>query len=401
MFLIFPNFNIYSTPLLVLVCQGIIFGFLLLLRYYKKKNPSDLFLALLVLITCYHRTTYTIGFMDWYDTYRNTKINYWLIYLGLAIGPLIYFYVKSITSSNFSFRKKDRLHFIPVLAYMAYRIFIFAYDASQPDFDDSQNGYLMQLLEFEFMGVFFESFFVAQHLLYLAFTLQLHYRYRIQLPKYFSNTYRFELNWIRNFLYLYAFLFVYSVIQQLVNVSIVELSWIQKWWYQFFSALVVIYVGIKGYFTDTTTLSTLGFDIEHNPGDTMNLRASSQLKHDQDHTDSPAADPRLERVRNYMEEQKPFLNPDLNLVGLAESLQMTRAQLSDVINTGFLKNFNDFVNEYRISAFKNALKQGKQERLSLLGIAYDCGFNSKATFNRVFKKLEKSSPSEYLRRLDS
>ncbi len=106
MFLTFPNFNIYSTPLLVLVSQGIIFGFLLLIRYRHKKIPSDIFLAFLVLITCYHRTTYTIGFMDWYDTFRNTKINYWLINLGFAIAPLIYFYVKSVTTSDFKFRKR-------------------------------------------------------------------------------------------------------------------------------------------------------------------------------------------------------------------------------------------------------------------------------------------------------
>ena len=201
MFLTFPNFNIYSTPLLVLVSQGVIFGLLLLSRYRRKHIISDLFLALLVLITCYHRTTYTIGFMDWYDTYRNTKINYWLIYLGLAVGPLIYFYVKSITRSNFTFRKKDLFHFLPVLVYVIYRIFIFVYDANQPGFDDSQNGYLMQELEFKFMGVFFEAIFVGQHLLYLAFTFQLYYNYRSRIQLFFSNTFRLELNWIRNFLY--------------------------------------------------------------------------------------------------------------------------------------------------------------------------------------------------------
>ena len=86
MFLTFPNFNLYSTPLLVLVSQGIIFGALLMNRYVQKRNSSDFLLAVLVLITCYHRTTYTIGFMDWYDTFRNTKINYYLIALSLAVA---------------------------------------------------------------------------------------------------------------------------------------------------------------------------------------------------------------------------------------------------------------------------------------------------------------------------
>ena len=398
MFLVFPNFNLYSTPLLVLVVQGVIFGLLLLARYRSKGRISDLFLGLLVLITCYHRTTYTIGFMDWYDTYRNTKINYWLIYLGLAIGPLIYFYVRSITTSQFRFRKKDWLHFLPVLVYMGYRIFIFAYDARQPGFDENQNGVLMEAWESRFMGSFFEIVFIIQHLLYLAFTLQLYYNYRAVIREYFSNTYRLELNWIRNFLFLYAFLFLYSVLQQFVNINILELTWIQKWYYQFLSALVVIYVGIKGYFTDTSTLSRLEFELPAVRERPANYPEATKTQQNEDLVRQ--IDAAKEKLTAVMQERKPYLNPDLNLVDLAREMSYSRAQLSEVINSGFEKNFNDYVNEYRVDAFKDMLAQGRHKQLSLLGIAYECGFNSKATFNRVFKKFTHNSPSDYLRSLN-
>ncbi|MEX0291269.1 MAG: helix-turn-helix domain-containing protein, partial [Flavobacteriaceae bacterium] len=59
--------------------------------------------------------------------------------------------------------------------------------------------------------------------------------------------------------------------------------------------------------------------------------------------------------------------------------------------------FNDFVNEYRVQAVKDMLHSGKQQKLSLLGIAHECGFNSKATFNRAFRKLSGTSPSEFLK----
>ncbi len=81
---------------------------------------------------------------------------------------------------------------------------------------------------------------------------------------------------------------------------------------------------------------------------------------------------------------------------MAKEANMTRAQLSQVINSGFHKNFNDFINSFRVNAFKEKLNEGKHEQLSLLGIAFDCGFNSKATFNRVFKKITHTSPSEFL-----
>ena len=75
---------------------------------------------------------------------------------------------------------------------------------------------------------------------------------------------------------------------------------------------------------------------------------------------------------------------------------MNRGELSEAINSGVGKNFNDFVNSYRVKEVEQMLQDGKQEQLSLLGIALECGFNSKATFNRVFKKMTGQSPSQYV-----
>lgn len=392
--LVFPNFNLYSTPLLVLVSQGLLFGLLLFNRFYIKNRVSDFFLALLVIITCYHRTTYTIGFMDWYDTYRNTKINYWLISLSLTIGPLIYFYVRSVTTSNFKFSKKDWLHFFPALLYVLYRVFIFIYDTNQNGFDTKQNGILMESWAMGPVGSFSEAFNAIQQILYLAFSLQLYFTYRKKIKDYFSNTYKLELNWIRNFLYIYSFLFLYGILQQFVILSIVELSWIQKWWYQFFSALAVIYIGIKGYFTDTTSLEGLDFQLLGTLKKGQTPKESTIFHSKPENTELKN---QKERLSRFMKAERPYLNPDLNLKEMAQELRMSRGQLSEVINIGFGKNFNDFINTYRIDLVKEMLKAGKHKKLSLLGIAYECGFNSKATFNRVFKKFTNNSPTEFLK----
>ncbi len=383
---LFPDFNFFSTPLLVLVLQGLIFVFLLYRKYYKKKNISDLFLATILIILCYQQICYTVGFMGWYNEFRNTKINYFLIPMSLGIAPLIYFYVKSITTSNFKFQKKDWMHFAPVFILILYRFLIYFYDSLQPGFNNTQNGILKLAVDEPILQPLLVFVSFAQMLLYLAFTFQLFYNYRHKLNAYFSNTYKLELNWILSFLFVFSALFLYSSLQDVIGSLIIELNYEQRWWLNLFSALVVLFVGVKGYFTDTTKLNKLSFSFSPTPisipEKTKQIIAYDVLE--------------VERIENFMNEKKPYLNPDLNLSDLADNLNLNRAQLSQIINSGFDKNFNDFVNEYRVNAVKDKFASGDHKQLSLLGIAFDCGFNSKATFNRVFKKLTNTSPTEYL-----
>jgi len=402
-FLQFPSFNIHSIPLFVLAIQGLVFSILLLFRFFKKRNLTDLFLGLILLITCWHQTTYTIGFMAWYDTFRNTKINYFLISQSLALAPLLYFYVKSITEPHFQFRKKDFYHFIPALIFTCYKLFLYFYDAAQPGFADTQNGYLLINLDWKYVGPFTHILSNFQMLLYLAFTLQIFYKYRAKIRYMFSNVFRLELNWVRNFLIIYTFLFIYGLFQTIIDVAITNLSWTQEWWYFFFSSLAIIYIGIIGYFTDTSQLNRLDFEqgkVFKAPAFLPKKAASTEASPiTQESKLSPELLIQKQKLESYFESKKPYLNPDLNLIDLAKSLQMTRAQLSELINLGFQQNFNDFINQHRVASVKEMLKAGRQEQLSLLGIAYECGFNSKATFNRVFKKWTGSSPTEYMRTL--
>jgi len=74
---------------------------------------------------------------------------------------------------------------------------------------------------------------------------------------------------------------------------------------------------------------------------------------------------------------------------------MSPSQVSDLINKGLGQNFNDYINKYRVEVIVKKLSDENNNHLSILAIALDNGFNSKATFNRVFKKKTGKSPSEY------
>lgn len=396
----FPDFNFYSTPLLTLLLQGLIFCGLLFYRFYQKNGTSDLFLGLILLITCYHQTTYTIGFMGWYDTFRNTKINYYLVNLSLALAPLIYFYFRSITNPKVRFLAKHLTHFIPIAILILIRAFILVYDANQTGFQETQNGYLVVNFQWKYLDPIVALLSIVQMMVYLVLSFQTLYLYREKIQHYFSNTYKLELNWLRLFLIIYTFLFAYHSIQIVVNATIVDLSWIQEWWYYLLSGIAIIYVGIRGYFTDLTSLNDL---------DTQTFLTFKNTNFVKEEIEEKQIDAELSQkliglkyeIEKYFEEHKPYLEPDLTLVSLAEKLGVIREELSETINKGFHLKFNDFINHYRIEEFKNKLAQGDYRQLSLIGIAYECGFNSKATFNRAFKKALNTSPSNYLKTLST
>ena len=103
------------------------------------------------------------------------------------------------------------------------------------------------------------------------------------------------------------------------------------------------------------------------------------------------------KVIQFMETRKPHVQPELDLKKLAEMLDLSPHHLSQIINTELATNFYDFVNGYRVEEAKSLLSDRTKEHLSVIHIAFDAGFNSKATFNRMFKKITQKTPSQFRR----
>ena len=100
-------------------------------------------------------------------------------------------------------------------------------------------------------------------------------------------------------------------------------------------------------------------------------------------------------LKKQMETNLFYLNSELTLKSLADNLNIHPNILSKTINDGLDKSFSDFVNEYRVNAFINKLHSGNYNHITLLGISFECGFNSKTTFNRVFKNIKGVTPLNY------
>ncbi len=100
-------------------------------------------------------------------------------------------------------------------------------------------------------------------------------------------------------------------------------------------------------------------------------------------------------TQELMELQKPHLDPLLTIARLASQLKIKPEQLSEVLNSTMNQNFYDYINKHRVEEFKLQCQNPDNKHLSILGIAYECGFNSKAAFYRAFKKFENTSPTNY------
>jgi AraC-like DNA-binding protein len=101
-----------------------------------------------------------------------------------------------------------------------------------------------------------------------------------------------------------------------------------------------------------------------------------------------------------MIEKKPFLDSELTLSSLAKDLNMSRSQLSQLINDGIGENFYDFVNKYRVEEVKSLMTDPAMKNFNLLGIALEAGFKSKSTFNLIFKRFTGLTPTEYKKNID-
>ena len=103
------------------------------------------------------------------------------------------------------------------------------------------------------------------------------------------------------------------------------------------------------------------------------------------------------KLLSYFKEDEPFLNPQLNLQFVAQVLELNNNKVSFLINQAFDVNFNDFVNSYRLEHFKLIALDSNNSHLTILGLAYDSGFNSKTVFNTYFKKIEGVTPRAWMK----
>jgi AraC-like DNA-binding protein len=363
-------FNPRSIICLIAILQGLVFAGMLVLRFVRQRQKADLWLAILLVALCLSLVTPLIGFANVYD------LNQWLTYFPFAIfyssGVLVWFYTLYLTDSKREFRSKDLLLFIPSFLYLTFRLILFAQNLEWKDWFNP-NYYIPIVSPLIFLTE------LVWNLTFLFFAIRHYQKYRAWLNENFSDTEKIKFDWLRNFLYLFTAMLILGAVFDSTNSFLFKLSYKQYFYFELVLALATYYLAVAGYLRSKT--------IELNFTETKETERKTLLPEKE-------LEKLKTKLQDLMQNEKLYREPNLTLTDLSRQIGVNSAVLSYAINHGFGKNFNDFVNEFRISEVKEKLKNA--DDTTLLGVAFDCGFNSKATFNRAFKKFTGVSPKEFL-----
>lgn len=399
------QFGQESSLLLLGFLHGIVFFFLLLQRGIQEGSLADKLLAALLLLLCFHISQYMLGFGGWYDSRdaHSTFMFYFPFHNTLLFGPLIYFYFLSISNQKFRLNRQHWLHFLPGGIMILVFLVMFVWEVviqhelhgMELPLHSGTQGNLAKYYQEHIAGLFHDLGYISMFV-YLALTITIYRNYQQYINEHFSNTEEIQFSWLRNILYASIGLIAFGFVYDLINEYFINMNYSQ-YWFSYFAVVIFIYViSIAGFMGTKQLPPTLNFVPETSPS--LAAKAADLEK---------IAENELTIVSQWKDKlqilmkKEIYLDPGLSLQDLANHLQTNTSILSKVINSGFGMNFNDFINSHRVEAVKDKLRAGEHEQLTLTSIAYDCGFNSKATFNRAFKKFTKKSPREFLTQMEN
>ena len=366
----------YSVPLWFGFMQAWIYAILLWNRARQNNRLSDVLLGLVLVGMAFNIWEYMLGFSGIEILWR--QLNFFPRTFGFAFAPLCYFYFKSQVDKDFRFSKSDIWNFLPFIIHTVYHVGVFS---GGQDF--------VKTVEKNFHGPFYipqiETLVeIVLDCFYFYKSIKLYREYRAWTITQFSNTDVISFKWFRNFLIVLGLIFITNYLMLIID-SYKDLDFEQDWWDKLFRAVLIYYVSITGY-AQAQPNTGLVFREEEHKVENIQKEKFNEFELETWKT----------KILKLMIDEKLYLQPELNLSDIANRLKTNISVLSGVVNNAFGKNFNDFVNEYRVKEFQERIQLPENKNITLLGIAFDCGFNSKATFNRSFKKFTGKAPKEFL-----
>ncbi len=305
---------------------------------------------------------------------------------AILIGPLLLLYVKSIFLSSKSLLRKNAKYFVVPFIYFTF--FTIPYFISM---------YTDEYL-FEYLRICDDFISVINAYSVICCFISLYILNRIQhvILHYHSNTDSVDLGWIKKLL-----IGVLTIIGVDLLFTLGELFWGELSWNSFFLISIGIvfllgYLGYHGLAQSRVLLPMFLFEY-HFPKETqkktetfISKKEGIRSKYDKSEMKDLGV-----LLKNLIEKEELFLEPDLSLGYLAELLSTSDKKISTLLNQHMNISFYNYINGYRVKEVMRKLNDPTYDNITLLAIAYECGFNSKTSFNRIFRNMVGISPSEF------
>ena len=365
-----------------LYLSGIILAFFLSFVLITKRNKScaDYILVAWLVVAGFNLLDFFLFSTGRYVHYPT------IVLLGfplpLAHGPLLYLYTRQQTSVPTRFKKRNLLHFLPVvLTYLLFMKFYFLSPEQKATvFRESGRGFETQV------ALKLYAIYVSG-VVYIALSIRRLLLYRKTIVHQFSNIEKINFNWL---LYLIIWM-------ALVWITVLFLH--DDQWVFACASLFILWLGY--YSIRQVQVYSQGSagpgEVTPLPDAHPTLPEYADRKYQKSTLTEEDASEIHDRLRQLMARDKPFTNPNLTLDELARSLEVHPNHLSQVINSKENSSFYDLVNKQRVEEFIQLSAGSVNQQYTLLGIAFDCGFNSKASFNRNFKKYTGQTPSAFVK----
>lgn len=375
--------------------QGLFLVFILLTKK-KNKIANKIIASAIFLLSFQHILNYLL--------IKGVETNFPEIFglLGIfdyAFAPIFFLYIGLLTSSIKNLRLVHLLHFIPLIIYWLFLIPY--YTLPEQEQLDLINLFNQQMLPQEFIVLQILLYF--QMFIYIILILFQFNKYGVNLKSYFTNIGKLNLKWLRIlviFVFFSWFTYFLSFITYFVDF---ELSILFDIIYTISSALFIYIIGYLALsqpeiFNQTQKMSDVLTKMK-NDGEEIILSKPQIIteneKYKKTKLNENVSKEYLTKIVNYIENSEIYKDPDLTLKMFSENVDIPTHHVSQVINSSLNKNFFSFVNSYRIEAAKSILKDENFKEYNILRIAFEVGFNSKPTFNSVFKEYTKMTPTEY------
>lgn len=358
-------------------------GCYFLLVFIVALNPRQVnikankWLALFLLSVAFTMIDLPLSKLDMYESYPNL-ISLTNIFVFL-IAPALYFSVLYFVTPTRNFKKKDYWHFLPSFLLLILSI---------PSYFETKEEKLANLKFANSTADIVSGIvlLIVPMAIYWLISYRKLIRHQRNIQLFASSTETIDLTWLRNFLWGLAILVLLWMNEILKFVpTIVQISPILY----AFSAFYLTYFIIKQeeiYPEKAQEALEIQAIIEETEQPAIERK---QLLNDEQLASLK------EKLTRVIEKNKPYLDSTLNLPKLAKTMSLSTHELSYLINVGFEDNFFGLVNRYRVEESKRILASPQYQHLSMVGIAFEAGFNSKTAFNMAFKKMVGVSPTEF------